>query len=190
MKGLLMKTFSSILFILFMFSAQVHAQKWMTRVGKISFYSSTPVENIEALNNQVSAVLETQTGDVAFVVPIRGFKFEKALMQEHFNENYMESEQFPKATFKGKIVEKDKVDFTKTGIYNVTAKGQLTIHGVTKPVTITGALHVEKNSTTIASKFLVRPADYNIKIPSIAASKIAEKIEVTVDCKLNPTRDK
>ncbi len=190
MIGLLMKTFSSILFILFLFSAQLHAHKWMTRMGKISFYSSTPVENIEAVNNQISALLETQTGDVAFVVPIRGFKFEKALMQEHFNENYMESEQFPKATFKGTIVEYEKVDFTKYGKYIVTVKGQLTIHGVTKFVTITGALQVEKNSTTIASKFLVKPADYNIKIPSIAASKIAEKIEVTVDCKLNPTRDK
>lgn len=172
-----------------MFSAQVNAQEWMTRMGKISFYSSTPIENIEAVNNQVSAVLETQTGDVAFVVPIRGFKFEKALMQEHFNENYMESEQFPKATFKGNIVEINKVDFTKNGKHNVTAKGQLTIHGVTKTVTITGTLQVGKNSTIMASKFWVRPADFDIKISSIVASKIAEKIEVTVECKLNQTPD-
>src|SRR5690242_16719248 len=106
-----------------------NAQKYMTRTGKVTFFSSTPVENIEAVNNEAAAAVDAATGDVVFQVPIQSFKFEKSLMQEHFNENYMESDKFPKAVFKGNIG-KGAVNFAKDGNYPVTAKGKLTIHGV------------------------------------------------------------
>jgi uncharacterized membrane protein len=162
-------------------SGSVSAQKYMTRTGKVTFFSSTPVENIEAFNNDVSSVIDSKTGDMAFIVPIKSFKFEKALMQEHFNENYMESDKFPKADFKGRITDLSNVDFSKDGNYSVKATGKLTIHGVTREVSIPGTVTVKGNSITANSKFRVKTADYGIKIPSMVANKIADQIEVTVN---------
>lgn len=163
----------------------VSAQKYMTRTGKVTFFSSTPVENIEAFNNDMACILDGASGDLAFIVPIKSFKFEKALMQEHFNENYMESDKFPKAEFKGKLVDPKAVNLSKDGTYNVKATGKLTIHGVEKQVDIPGTITVKGNTVSMASKFNVKTADYNIKIPAVAASKIAESIEVTVAGLLN-----
>lgn len=161
------------------------AQKYITRTGKISFYSATPLENIEAFNNEVAGVMDAATGDVVFQVPIKSFKFEKALMKEHFNENYMESDKYPKAEFKGKVADAGKVDFSKDGTYNVKTSGKLTIHGVTKDVTLPGTITVKGNTATINSKFMVKTADYNITIPKLVEGKIAKQIEVTVNSILN-----
>lgn len=160
-----------------------HAQKLMTRTGKVSFFSSTPIENIEAINNEVAAVLDAKTGDIMFIVPVKSFKFEKALMQEHFNENYMESDKFPKAEFKGKA-DLSGVNFTKDGSYKVKATGKLTMHGVTKEIVTPGTIVVKAGAATINTKFTVNPKDYGIKIPSVAATKISNKIEVTIDTNL------
>jgi len=157
------------------------AQKYMTRTGKVTFFSTTPVENIEAFNNETSGAVDAKTGEIIFIVPIKSFKFEKALMQEHFNENYMESDKYPKADFKGVILNKDEVNFAKDGTYNTRLKGKLTIHGVTKDVTLPGTVTVKGNSITANSKFNVKTADYGIKIHSMAAEKIAKEIEVTVN---------
>lgn len=162
---------------------QSTAQKLMTRTGKVSFYSATPIENIEAFNNEVAGALDTKTGDVMFIVPVKSFKFEKALMQEHFNENYMESDKFPKAEFKGKT-DLSGVNFTKDGSYKVKATGKLTMHGVTRDVSTPGTIVVKAGAATVNTKFTVNPADYGIKIPSVASSKISNKIEVTVDTNL------
>jgi polyisoprenoid-binding protein YceI len=161
------------------------AQKYMTRTGKISFFSSTPLENIEAFNNDVSSVIDSKTGDVVFIVPIKSFKFEKALMQEHFNENYMESNKFPKAEFKGKINNLSDVNFAKDGNYPVKVAGKLTIHGVTKDVSLPGTVTVKGNTAVTNSKFSVRPADYGIHIPALVEGKIAKQIEITVNSILN-----
>ena len=160
------------------------AQKYMTRTGKVTFFSSTPVENIEAFNNEAACVVDAATGDMAFVVPIKSFKFEKALMQEHFNENYMESDKYPKADFKGKISNMGDVNFAKDGTYNVKSTGKLTMHGVTRDVVIPGTITVKGGNVTAASKFNVRMADYKIKVPDMVSSKIAEAIEVTVSSTL------
>ncbi len=157
------------------------AQKLMTRTGKVTFFSSTPVENIEAFNNDVSSVIDTKSGDMAFIVPIKSFKFEKALMQEHFNENYMESDKFPKADFKGKITNLSDVNFTKDGTYDVKSAGKLTIHGVTKDVLIPGTVTVKNGAATATSKFKIKLADYGIKVPAMVTSKIAEDIDITVN---------
>lgn len=158
------------------------AQKYMTRTGKVSFFSSTPVENIEAFNNETASVLDADKGEFVFQVPIKSFRFEKALMQEHFNENYMESSKYPKAEYKGQITNADDVNFGKDGTYEVTTKGKLEIHGVTKSVTIPGTIVVKGDDVTLNSVFKVKPDDYKINIPGVVQEKIADEIEVTVNC--------
>lgn len=153
----------------------------MTRTGKVSFFSSTPVENIEAFNNEVAAAYDASKGDLVFQMAIKGFKFDKQLMQEHFNENYMESDKFPKASFVGKIADFNKVDIKKNGIYKVIASGTMTIHGVNKSVSIPGTIDVKDGVATFKASFDVATSDYKIKIPGIAESKIAKSIAVTVN---------
>lgn len=162
-------------------ASAVHAQKYMTRTGKVSFFSSTPVENIEAFNNETASVLDADNGEFVFQVPVKSFRFEKALMQEHFNENYMESSKYPKAEYKGMITDAGDVNYSKDGTYNVTTKGKLKIHGVTKDVTLPGTVVVKGDQVTINSVFKVRPEDYNINIPGVVENKIAKEIEVTVN---------
>ncbi|XZF12516.1 YceI family protein [Chitinophagaceae bacterium MMS25-I14] len=162
-------------------TAPAFSQKYMTRTGKISFYSATPLESIEAINNEVAAVINSQTGEVVFQVPVKSFKFDRQLMQEHFNENYMESDKYPKSDFKGKITNPSAVNFSKDGSYNVTVEGKLTIHGVTQSVSVPGTVVVKSGAPTVNTKFKVKPQDYGIKIPSLVAGKIAEKIEITVN---------
>jgi polyisoprenoid-binding protein YceI len=163
------------------FAQAATAQKYMTRTGKITFFSSTPLENIEAFNNEVAAIADASTGEVVFQAPIKSFKFEKALMQEHFNENYMESDKYPKADFKGRITNMNAVNYAKDGTYNVTASGKLTIHGVTRDIAVPGTVTVKGNEATINAKFKVRTADYNIRIPALVEGKIAKEIAVTVN---------
>ncbi|PZF70792.1 YceI family protein [Taibaiella soli] len=167
-------------------TAPAFAQKYMTRTGKVSFYSHTPIENIEAVNNESAAAVDSKTGDVVFQVPIKSFKFEKELMQEHFNENYMESDKFPKAEFRGKLADPSAVNFAKDGVYKTNVTGKLTMHGVTKDITVPGTITVKGGTATIDAKFNIKPADYGIKIPAVVASKIAEQIEVTINTVLKP----
>lgn len=155
------------------------AQKYMTRSGKISFFSGTPIENIEGLNNEVAAALNTTSGDILFQVPIKSFKFPSQLMQDHFNEDYMESDKFPKADFKGKYNPADIG--AKDGVYKTTVSGKLTIHGVTKDVQIPGTITVKNGEMILNAKFNVATADYKIQIPAIAAGKVAKTIEITVN---------
>lgn len=162
------------------------AQKYLTRTGKITFFSKAPVENMVATNNEVSSILDSQKGEFVFAALIKGFKFKKALMEEHFNENYMESNTFPKANFKGSITNLSKVNFTKDGSYPVMVKGDLTIHGVTKVIEVPGTITVSQGKISAASKFQVKVKDYNIKIPSTVINNINETIDITVDCKYEP----
>jgi hypothetical protein len=168
--------------------APAFAQKYMTRTGKVTFFSTTRVENIEAINNDAASVLDGKSGDIMFQVPIKSFRFEKQLMQEHFNENYMESNKFPKAEFRGKITDMSGVNIAKDGTYNVKASGKLTMHGVTQDVVAPGTITVKGSSVILNSKFNVKPADYGIKIPGVVAEKIAQRIEVTVNSILSQVK--
>jgi hypothetical protein len=168
----------SVVFIIFI--APVYAQKYISRSGKVSFFSATTVENIQAINNETACVLDAKNGDLAFIVPIRSFKFEKALMEEHFNENYLESDKYPKAEFKGKIANIAAVNLGSDGTYPVQVSGKMTIHGMTRDMTIPGILVVSAGTITSDAKFSVRCSDYGVKIPSVVASQIAEEIKVTV----------
>jgi polyisoprenoid-binding protein YceI len=162
------------------------AQKYMTRNGYIGFYSHTALEDIKADNNQVASVLDITTGGIVFQVLIKSFKFDKALMEEHFNENYLESEKFPKATFNGKIANLADMDFSKNGTYDVTVEGDLTIHGVTNKVSSKGSLEVKPDGIYASSKFNLIPEDYKIEIPGIVRNNIAKSMEITVTMKYEP----
>lgn len=176
-----------LLLFAFVLNSSTQAQDlFYTKSGKIRFFSTTPLEDIEAVNREATSFLNTQTGELQFSVLIKGFKFQKALMEEHFNENYMESDKFPKATFKGSITNLPAVDWGKDGTYTVKLSGDLTIHGVTRKETFDGTLTVKGNSITSNSVFRVKPADYGIKIPAIVSDKIAESIEVTVNAAYEP----
>jgi hypothetical protein len=159
---------------------------YMTRSGQISFFSKTPMENIEAVNNEVTSMLNPATGEMVFAVLIKGFRFERALMEEHFNENYMESDKMPKAAFQGKINNLTAVDFKKDGSYAVTVSGELTIHGVKQQISAPGIVLVSKDKISVTSSFSVKPPDYKITIPSLVAEKIADTIEVKVNCQYLP----
>lgn len=162
------------------------SQKYITRDGYIGFYSSTPLEDIKADNNQVASVIDISTGDIVFQVLIKSFRFEKALMQEHFNENYMESDKFPRSTFSGKITNMSSIDLTKNGTYTVSVEGNLTMRDITKKVTSQGSIEVASGSINAESKFIISPEDYGIKIPSVVRNNIAKDIEVTVKMTYTP----
>ncbi|MEY3397948.1 MAG: hypothetical protein RL220_542 [Bacteroidota bacterium] len=162
------------------FSLQADAQKYFTRTGFVSFFSSTKMEDIKAENNKVASVLDASTGDVEFTILVKSFVFEKALMQEHFNENYMESDTYPKSTFKGKVENMSSVKIGTAGTYNVKVSGDLTMHGVTKKVTTDATFTVKDGKLSAASTFYVNPKDYNIAIPSVVQENISDKIEVKV----------
>jgi len=163
---------------------EVSAQRYLTKNGHIKFYSETPMETIEANNQQVNSALDISTGDFVFKVLMKSFEFEKALMQEHFNENYVESDKFPNTTFKGKILKISGYDLTSEGTYEVEVEGDLTMHGVTKKVTEKGTLSVSDNGIEGKAVFIVKPEDYKIKIPKTVVDNIAEELEVTVHVKL------
>nr|WP_294786191.1 YceI family protein [uncultured Flavobacterium sp.] len=154
------------------------AQKLITKTGSIKFQASMPsYEEVTAENKSVSAVLEQSTGDFASLVLIKGFRFKVALMEEHFNENYMESEKFSKATLKGKIADFDISKVTNTP-KNFTLKGDLTVHGKTKPVNIIVKVSKAANGVIINGSFEVKPEDYDIEIPSLVRKKIADKVKI------------
>jgi hypothetical protein len=177
------------LFFLILFSSiifSLNAQKYLTKNGSISFYSHTPMEEIKAENNQVVSALDISTGEIVFQALIKSFHFERALMEEHFNENYMESDKIPKSSFKGKITNLSSVDFTKPGTYNVTVDGDLTIHDVTNKVSVKGTIEVVSGGVNANSKFNVVPEDYKITIPGVVRDKIDKTLAVTVAMKYTP----
>lgn len=181
-----MKTIATLLLLA---SALVQAQPvYMTRNGQITFFSKTPMEDIDAVNNEVTSLLNTETGELVYAVLIKSFRFERALMEEHFNENYMESTQFPKATFQGTLLNKGDIDFATPGTYRAQVEGEILIHGVKKPLTATGTLQVQRDKIAVDATFQLKPKDFNITIPALVADKIAEAIDVKVTCQYTPKK--
>lgn len=157
-----------------------YANTYITKTGKIHFFSATPVENIEATSNAALCVYNTETMKVSAKVKMESFHFEKKLMEEHFNENYVESEKYPYAILDGVIT--DKVDFTKEGVHNVTLHGTFEVHGVKRERDIKAVLSVKNGMPAMATaKFDVKLADHNIKIPKAVVMNIAEVIAVDLE---------
>jgi len=162
--------------------------KYLTKSGFISFYSHTPFEDIKADNNQVESIMDIGTGEVIFQVLMKSFKFDRALMEEHFNENYVESDKYPKAKFKGKITNLSSIDFKKDGTYNADIEGDMTIHNVTKPFKASGTFEIKDGKIVGSSKFQLDPKEYNIEIPSVVKTKFADKFDVTVNMEYSPLK--
>ncbi len=176
-----------LIFTLLLISFLGQAQdKYFTKSGFISFFSHSPMEDITAVNKQVAAFLDIETGEITFAALIKSFTFEKALMQEHFNENYMESDNYPKATFKGKILDYDKAALLSGQPYKVKVEGKLLIRGIEKDLTTDVELIKEGNFIKGETLFIAKPSDFDIKIPALVKDNIAKEIEVTVKTKFEP----
>ena len=174
----------SIVFLLILIHTNGYAQKVITKTGTIKFQATVPsYEEVAAENKSVSAILDQSTGDFAALALIKGFRFKVALMEEHFNENYMESEKFSKATLKGKLEDFDISKITGTP-KNFTLKGDLTIHGKTKPITVIIKISKAANGLSTVGSFEVKPEDFDIEIPSLVRKKIADKIKITYNFSL------
>ena len=156
---------------------------YLAQGAKASFFSTTPVEDIEAISQSMTSVLNSATGEIAFNIPLRTFQFKKALMQEHFNEKYVESDKYPNATFKGKVNE--TIDWVKEGSYDITATGIINLHGVDKQYTEKGKVTIKEGKISITSEFKVAVKDHNITIPKIVTTNIAEIIDVKLNAEYN-----
>ncbi|MFA6403778.1 MAG: YceI family protein [Salinivirgaceae bacterium] len=177
-----MKSTAVLILSLFLTSLILQAQdKYMTKVGHIGFYSKATMEEIKADNNEVTSIVNIKTGEMAFVALMKSFKFNNALMEEHFNENYAESDKFPKAKFKGTIAGIAGIDHTKPGNYDVEVEGDLEIHGVTKHLTQKGSFEVKDGKIVANSKYTILLKDFGMTIESALSDKIAESVEVSVD---------
>ena len=177
-----------MLFALVLTASVSFAQKFYTKTGKVSFYSKAPLEEIEGKNKTAMAVLDSKSGALQFAVQMKGFEFEKQLMQQHFNENYVESNKYPQAEFKGTITNNSDIKYSKDGTYTAKVKGRLTIHGVTKDVESIGTIKINGGKIDANSTFNVLISDYNIKIPAIVKDKVSNNIKITVDCDLEPLK--
>jgi hypothetical protein len=175
---------NTLLALLTICSLHANAEKFMTRTGGIDFSATTPLEKIEGSNKSVACLLDSKTGSIDYVVQIKSFIFSQQLMQEHFNENYMESDKFPKSTFKGAITNLASIDFSKDGEYNAEVLGKLTIHGVTKEVKALGKIIVRSGKVILKSTFSSLLADYKIAIPGAVKDKISKEVKISVNCAL------
>lgn len=173
---------SIILLFAFLSCSSAYAQKYVSDQSRIRFYSSAPVEDIEAINTQSQSAMDLSNGGFAFSVPSDQFEFKKSLMQKHFNENYMESEKYPKSTFTGKL--QDWSVFM--GEREVVASGELTIHGVTKKVAIPARLNIQNDRLMVDGVFSIALDEYKIKIPKALFYNIADTVEVTVHFEYKP----
>lgn len=160
--------------------APANRLRYSTAAGQITFFSAAPLEDIEALNSKVGAIFELATGQLAFSLLMEEFQFKNTLMQEHFNENYAESEKYPRARFTGKLVNQPDETQLRNGPQPVYVDGILTIHGVKRQVRVPGTLQLRGTDLVVTSKFNVAPADYKIKIPALVRNNIAKSIDVSV----------
>lgn len=167
-----------LVFVLLLNSITVAAQKFTSEKAMITFFSDAAIEDIKAENNRVGSLFNAANGEIVYIVKINDFKFEKALMREHFNEKYMETEKFPKSTFNGKII---GFNMSAVGEQKVRAVGVLNIHGVNKNVEIPGTLEFAGGKAIMKARFMVKLADYNIKIPKLIWQNVAEEVEVKLD---------
>lgn len=162
--------------------------KYFTKTGKINFNATAPSspEKIDAVNKSSICVMDIKTGNIQFSLLMKGFEFERALMQEHFNENYVESNKFPKAEFKGIIVNNAVINYAKDGVYPVKVKGKLSMHGETKDVETEGKITIRGGKISAIAEFVVTLSDYKVSIPQLVADKVSKTAKINIDCLLEP----
>jgi len=176
---------TGFILLLSLLSLQVNSQDtlWFTRTGHVYFISHTDIIDIDANNYQTGSFLNIRTGEMAFTLLMKSFQFSLPLAEEHFNENYVESEKFPKATFKGKILDFDSSKLTPDTDYKVVVQGDLTIHGITSTIKEEGVLRKSGNQIRAVSKFSILLDTYNIKVPNIVEDRVAKEIPIEVNLK-------
>lgn len=167
-----------ILYFFICFPVLASGQVYILESAKISFFSEAPLENIHAFTHSAKSIFHAKDGRIAFQIPINTFEFKKSLMQQHFNENFLESDKYPYATFSGKII--PLLD-NLPGRYEAKALGTLTIHGVSKEVSIEGYIDQKNGKIFMKAKFPVKLEDFNIKIPKVVFYNIAEVVDVDVE---------
>lgn len=175
----------NILFVLLFFGLVTQAQdRYLTKIGSVNFEASVPsFEEVAAKNNSVTAIINTATNEFAALVLVKGFRFKNALMEEHFNENYAESNLYPKATFKGSVIG-NKLKDNISGTYNI--EGDLTFHGITKSIkNIPIKITFENDTITIKGTFSIKASDYEIKIPNIVKNKVSDIVKVNINFTLD-----
>ena len=177
-----MKKISLIIVGFLLIQSSFAQKRYFTKTGTVSFRAGTAVEDIDGINKSTTSVFDAGTGQIEFALLVKGFEFNSALMMEHFNENYMESDKYPKSIFKGSISNIDKVNFQKDGIYPVTVKGILEIHGVKKEIETTGSFKVSGETVTSTAEFPVILEDYKISIPGLVKEKISKTAKIKVNC--------
>ena len=178
----MMKTIYTVLIFLFVINISKAQDRFLTKNGSVTFFSSAPMEDIKADNNQVLSIVDTSSGKMAISILMKSFLFEKALMQEHFNENYVESDKFPKATFKGTILNFDDIESNT----KVNVKGTITIHGKSKEIVIPANISKTEDAILVKGEFNLLVADFDIKIPKVVAKNIAKEIKVTFEFNHKP----
>lgn len=164
---------------------QLKAQSRLSRTGTVSFYSNAAMEHIEAHNRQVITKLDVTSGQISFGILIKAFQFEKQLMYQQFNQDYLESQRFPKASFQGQIQNLSDINFDQDGTYPVSVRGILNIHGVSKGVEEKGTITIEGKQMKIKAKFPILLSDYQVKRPAILKDKIAKDVSVEIEAVFN-----
>ena len=177
-----------LIILLITLSFHSMAQRYITKNGSIYFLSDAPLMKIEGVNNNVNSAVDCKSGMFVFKILMKSFIFENALLEEHFNENYAESDKYPVSTFKGKITNIDSINFKTQGTYCVNVEGDLNIHGVTQNIKTKGTFSVYKEGIKGKAEFKIKLIDYNIKIPKVVTGKIAEEILIKVNIDLKPIK--
>jgi hypothetical protein len=172
------------LFLPFILFGKSDAQIYIADSCRINFFSAAAVENIAAVNTVSKPIMNTASGEIEISISNQEFIFKKKLMQEHFNEDYMESDKYPHTVFKGKVNE--KIDYTKDGINNVTVTGTMDMHGVKKDITIPGTITIKDGKIKLKADFVAKLVDYNIKIPSVLGNNVAEQIAISLTAGMKP----
>jgi len=178
-----MKNIIVLLAVTFITSFAVQAQsRFKIAEPYVTFFAGTPLEDIDANSDKLVGVLDVEKKSFAFRIAMNTFQFKRELMQEHFNENYLETDKYPNSEFRGII--KGDFDISKVGEYAVTAEGKFSIHNIEKEYSVPAVINVTKDTVSINAVFPIQLKDHDIKIPTIVLMKIAEKADVTVKAKL------
>lgn len=183
------QTVRLFLFLIFIFTYNIKVfsqDKYFTRTGHVYFISHTDIIDIDADNNQVGSFINTKNGEIIFMVLMNAFEFKLALAQEHFNENYVETHKYPKAKFKGNIINFKEIDFNKNGQYQVKIKGILNIHGKSKEIEQSGKIEVKNGKILASANFQIKLKDFDIKIPELVKDKISPIIPIKVNMVYEP----
>jgi hypothetical protein len=180
-----MKKIVSLLAVAFLLHSAWAQKIYSSKTGQAWFDAGTGMEDITGTNKSVTCAFKPSTGDLQFLVKIKGFEFWSQLLQEHFNENYMESDKFPNSVFKGKVTNMDKVNVDKDGSYPVNVKGTLEIHGVKKDVESNGTMKVVGGNISASSEFTVVLEDYKIAIPRVVKDKLSKTAIIKINCTLS-----